>query len=141
MPPSPSLVLVVVTLDRRNLRADARYGVGLNLVRVVRNDGLGARGEAQIEREVADDEGAPVRTEGRARREEQALRHAIPVDAVEIAELGERLAGGINDDDLVALIGADPDIALAVDSDAIGAVDAVGQHGRRAGGTVRIDRH
>ena len=63
------------------------------------------------------------------------------VDAAEIAELGDHLAGLVDDVDFVLLIGADPDVALAVDRDAVGRIDAGDQDRGLARGAVGVHRN
>ena len=64
----------------------------------------------------------------------------MPVDAVEIAELGDHLAGLVDDDDLVFLIGANPNVVVAVDHDPVRGVDAGAENRRRSGAAVVIHR-
>ena len=52
------------------------------------------------------------------------MSYAILIDAVEITQLRDNCAGLIDDNDLIFLIGADPDVVLAVDRDPIRRVDA-----------------
>src|SRR5271154_2893512 len=54
-------------------------------------------------------------------------------DTAEVAQLGDGLSGGVDYDNLIALIGRDPEIVVVVDEQAIGPVDAVGKYRRRAG--------
>src|SRR6185437_2178582 len=49
-------VVVAVAAEPEDACPDCRDGVGLNFVGIVRDDRWGARGEAQIERQVADEE-------------------------------------------------------------------------------------
>src|ERR1043166_2539994 len=95
--------------------------------------------ESQVEREIRNIERFPIRAKRGACWEEQAMRHAILVHAGEIAELGDRLAGLVDDDDLVRLVGRGPDIVMRVDDDAIGAVDAVDEDAWRPRRAILID--
>lgn len=56
--------------------------------------------------------------------------------------VGNHLAGGIHNDRLVSLIGRHLQIIVAVDSDPVTAVDAVGEHrrvGRLPAGNLDVD--
>src|SRR5215469_15825815 len=95
----------------------------------LRVDGFEAE-DAEIESKIGDIHGLAVGTEGGARRKQQAVWLAVAIDARKITELGERLAGLVDDDDFVRLIGSDPYVVIGVDSNAVGAVDAVGEDAR-----------
>src|SRR5262249_38712324 len=72
-----------------------------------------------------------VRTKGGTCGEQQTLGLAA-LDAIEVTEFGDGLAGGIHDHDLISLIGCRPDVIAAVDCDTIAAVDAICEHHRRS---------
>src|SRR5207245_11190961 len=63
-----------------------------------------------------------------ARREQQPVRRPVAVDTAELAELGDNPAVLVQSDDLVGLVGADPQQATPlVEDDAVGAVEALGE--------------
>src|SRR5579871_1284671 len=115
--------------DRRDDGGNRRHRVALDLQGPVRIDRRVGAGVGQIQRQVRDIERMAVLAESRARRKQKAPGDAVAVDAVEVAELGDHLRHDlaadrvfrlrIDDDDLVFLIGADPDVAVLVDGDAV----------------------
>src|SRR5438067_13338250 len=112
----------------RNLREQAwqpRDGVGSHLRGPLRVHGVEAE-ESEVEGEVGHEEG--IAGEDEAGGEEEPVGFRVSLEPVEVAELADHLSGGVDDDDLVALVGADPDVVRFVDDEAVGAVDAVRQH-------------
>ena len=63
-----------------------------------------------------------VVAEGQARREKQTAYDAIIIYSIKIAKLRDHLAGLVDNDDVVFLIGADPEIVLAIDCNPVGSV-------------------
>src|SRR5207237_8927180 len=87
---------VLVRLPQRlEICAGLRDRVALDLIGPLGIDRLNIWRDAQlkIEGQIGHIERPPIETERRACREQQPLRDAVLVDAVEIAELGENLAG------------------------------------------------
>src|SRR5947208_16431366 len=108
-----------------NAEANARDGVRLYLSRPLTVHRLLPGDRTQVERQVGDVD--PLAAAHQARREEQPDRRAV-AHAVEIAELGDDLAGLVGHHDLVRLIRADPDVVVPVGKQAVGAVYAVGEY-------------
>lgn len=137
------VMAVIIVGQARDNRPDPRDGVVLGLRSPLRVDRHVRRVEQpKIERQVRDVEEVSVFAEVGARRKYQSVRHAGFIETVEIAELGDRLAGRINDDDLIGLVGRDPDIVVRIEHEAVGAVDAVDEHrgrSRAAGGHRNLD--
>ena len=81
--------------QRLEICAELRDRVALDLIGPLGIDRLNIwrDGQSQIEGQIGHIERPPIETERRACREQQPLRDAVLVDAVEIAELGENLAG------------------------------------------------
>src|SRR4051794_3496576 len=104
--------------DARNAGANARYGLRLDLRGPLTVDGLRSANARQIERKVGDVD--PVALPDQARREQQPDGRAVPIDAVEVTELGDDLAGLVDDHDLVGLVGRDPDVVVLVEDQAVG---------------------
>src|SRR5262249_55670604 len=71
-----------------------------------------------------------VLAEGGTCRKQQTLGHAV-LKAVEVAEFGNGLAGGVYHHDLIGLIGRYPKVIGAVENESVGTVDAVREHLRR----------
>src|ERR1700730_17138503 len=67
-------------------------------------------------------------------RKQKPARNAVLINPPEIAKLGDHLADLVDDDDLVLLIGADPDIVVPVDHDAVRGVDPGDEDRWRTGG-------
>src|SRR5262249_1256793 len=105
--------------------------VALHKIGPLRVNGLRrwrAGGKSQVQRQVGHIKRPPVEAESGTRWEQQPLRYAVFIDAIEVAQLGKNLSGGIDNDDLVLLVGRDPDVILTIDPYTIGAVDAVDQY-------------
>ena len=123
------------------LRVDLGHGPVLDLSRPGRIDrhvGGIIGGDAQIEREVGYEQRLLVAAEIGSCRKKQALGRAIIDEFVEIAKLSDNLAGLVDDDDLVRLVGRHPQIVVTVDHEPVRAVDAVDEDGWRA---VRAAAH
>ena len=73
-------------------------------------------------------------------REQQPAHNTFRIDTLEVVELSNHLPGLVYNDDLVLLIGADPDIIVGVNHDPVRGVDAGDEDGRRAGGAIGIHR-
>src|SRR6516225_9002229 len=101
--------------DRRNARGQPRDAVARHLAGPLRVDRLSDADRAQIQFQVGHQQRCAVLAEGGACRKQQSLRHSIH-DAIEVAELGDRLAGRIDHYDLVGLIGGDPDIVVGIET-------------------------
>jgi hypothetical protein len=84
---------------------------------------------------------SPISVEGQACREQQAAHDALLVDAPEVSELGDHFPGLVDDDDLVLLIGADPQVVIVVNRDPVRCIDAGDEDRRLAGGVVRVHRN
>src|SRR5882762_3148168 len=121
---SPRLLVGVVVVPG-NAEANTRDAVGLHPGRPLAVHRLLPGDRTQVERQVGDVD--PVATAHQARREQQADGRAV-AHAGEIAQLGDDLAGLVNHHDLIRLIRADPDVVVLVEKQAVGAVDAVGEH-------------
>ena len=118
------------------LRVDLGHGPVLDLSRPGRIDRyvLGLAGRyAQIKREVGYVQRLLVAAESGTRRKKQALGRAVIDESVEIAKLSDDLAGLVDDDDLVRLVGRHPEIVVTVEHKPVRTVDAVDEDGRRAG--------
>src|SRR5215831_1726359 len=104
----PRLILILIR-NRRNARAQLGDAVALDLGRPLRVYRLGDADRGEIQLQIGHEQPFAVLAEGGARRKQQAARYAVLADAVEVAELGDRLAGGVDHHDLVRLVGRDPD--------------------------------
>src|SRR5690348_17079316 len=102
----------LATANRREMAIDLAHRVARHLRSPLRIDGRKSEYRPQIEREIGDQH--RLAAEYQTGREQQSSRRAFVVDPVEIAELGDRLAGRIDDDDFVRLIGDDPDVVAVV---------------------------
>src|SRR6266849_7523302 len=116
-----SMLIVIERWDRGAKPCDR---VALYLQRPWRIDrGLCPR-EGQEQGQVRHVQSFAVQAEGQARREQEAAHQAAFADAVEIAKLRDHLAGLVEHDDVVFLIGADPEIVVVVDRNPVRRVDA-----------------
>src|SRR2546423_8107827 len=113
-----------------------RERVGPDLRRPLRVDRVEAE-ETEVEGEVGHEQ--RIAGEDEARWEEEAVGLGVPLEAVEVAELGDDLPGVVDDDDLVALVGAHPEVVLLVDDEAVRSVDAVGEDGGETAGRSAVD--
>src|SRR5712691_3812078 len=116
--------MALVFVHRRDAPLDPGHRVRLHLLGPLGVDRLeteagGVEGKIRDEHELA--------AEHEARREEEAARLPALADAVEVAQLRDRLARLVDDHDLVRLIRAHPDVVLLVDREPVGPIDAVGE--------------
>ena len=93
-------------------------------------------GKGQVQREIGDVEPALVRAELDARRKQQALDRAVTGNAVEIALFRHDPATRIDDNDLVTLIGRDPEVIVRVDREPVRAIEAGRERHTRTGAAI-----
>src|SRR5215510_8093057 len=122
--------------ERRNARPKLRDSEAFHLGNPLRIDRLHQLEQPQIERQIGHVNDPLVPAEYKARRKEQAARRAVPGDAIEVAKLGDGLAGRVDDDDLVRLVRRHPDVVVLVDGEPISTVDAVHEDYRRPGASA-----
>jgi len=92
--------------------------------------------KGQVKCEIGDVEPALVRAELNTRRKQQALDRAVTGNAVEIALFRHDPATRIDDNDLVTLIGRDPQVVVRVHREPIGAIEAGRERHTRTGAAI-----
>src|SRR5450432_1801738 len=106
----------------RNTSLDTRNRIALDLGGPLRVDRFHKPDDPKIKRQIRNIEEVSVLAEVRTGWEKQTARHPGFVDAVEIAELRDRLAGRVDNDDLVGLISRDPEVVVRIYHEDIGSV-------------------
>src|SRR5215469_12055692 len=89
---------LLLNLERLEIRIDLGDRVALHKIGPLRVNGLRrwrAGGKSQVQRQVGHIKRPPVEAESGTRWEQQPLRYAVFIDAIEVAQLGKNLSGGI----------------------------------------------